>query len=384
MENIESIENINFISENKSYIFKSHLAPLEGPLEKNLDLIQMTGPFWVLASSGSTRSEPRWVVIKKENFLRSAQSVVNFFNLGEQDHWARVLPIYHVSGLSICARAYLQKARVYFYDKKWNPEEFYHWIKVKKITCLSLVPTQIYDLVQAGLNPPSSLRYVFVGGASLDSNVKQQAFNLNWPLIMTFGMTETSAFFSSQRLGKKGYYPLPGAKISQNEEGYLTLNSPGLFEGYFEKNQESKWFYSQETQPHQLWTTSDKIEIHGDGSFDIEGRGEDYIKINGEGICLPDLMKRFVQLNSELIVNHDFVIVAIDHQRKGFHLVIVCDPSAHKTIQAVESWNRQVLGLERLELVFLPKQIWPLSDLGKVQMLKMKDLVRVHLTRGLT
>ena len=107
------------------------------------------GHIW-LATSGSTVL--KWVGLSKQAILASAHAVNMHLQSDGSDKWALALPDFHVGGLGILARSYLSKAAVdnfkLDHQGKWEAQAFYDYLERKGSTLTSLVPSQLYDLVQ--------------------------------------------------------------------------------------------------------------------------------------------------------------------------------------------------------------------------------------------
>ncbi len=66
-------------------------------------------------------------------------------------NWLSVLPIYHISGLSVLLRAVIEGFTVRIVDK-FNAEQILTMIKNERITHISLVPQTLNWLMQQGLH----------------------------------------------------------------------------------------------------------------------------------------------------------------------------------------------------------------------------------------
>jgi len=139
-------------------------------------------------------------LLSKKALLHSARLANQNLQAGSKDKWLISLPFYHVGGISILARAFLSGSSYSIQDGGWNPMSFKNHIEREKITLSSLVPTQVYDLLQEGLKAPSSLRALLVGGDFLPPSFYQKSRNLGWPLLPCYGATETSSHIAAAEL----------------------------------------------------------------------------------------------------------------------------------------------------------------------------------------
>ena len=172
--------------------------------------------FWIATSGSSGR--PKLVALSREALLASAEAVNRHLESGPSDVWVNVLPLFHVGGLSILARAERSGARVAGnLDTSalppWDPREFLDLLEREKATLTSLVPTQVHDLAARELRPPASLRAVLVGGARLTRDLYQAARGLGWPLLPTYGSTELASQAATAELSSLESDKYPSLRI---------------------------------------------------------------------------------------------------------------------------------------------------------------------------
>ncbi|MCE9519375.1 MAG: AMP-binding protein [Verrucomicrobia bacterium] len=132
---------------------------------------------------------PKWVGLPRSAFMASARSVNAHLEATSRDRWLIALPLHHVGGFSILARCHDNGAGFFHWQNKWDAADFAAVCAVEKISLTSLVPTQVFDLVQANLEAPPSLRAIIVGGGSLEKNLGARARTLGWPVLQSYGMT---------------------------------------------------------------------------------------------------------------------------------------------------------------------------------------------------
>lgn len=325
-------------------------------------------PVLLIPTSGTTSLKLKIVVIKKKNFLQAAHRVNLFLKSRPQDSWLVSLPIHHVAGLSILARAYLQGNNTY-YSGKWHPEDFVALIRQQKINYCSLVPTQIFDLVSRRQVAPTALKCVLVGGSALPDTHLQHMKELGWPLLKTFGMTETAAVISTSRDGKY-YEPLPGIDVTLDSTRHLAIRSDSLFEGYLEQN--TKWQFQPKSTANDFWSTEDRAELisASEKKFQILGRDQNMIKIKGELVNMHLLNTRLNELCVEMGLNqNDFVLHSQTDPRNENELFLLATKSQNEdTLRSIiRYFNHQVLPFERVRWYIQVEEI-PRSDLGKVKL----------------
>ena len=168
----------------------------------------------------------------KKHYLHSLKSIENAVEsflkshpLESSDRWWVSLSTRHVAGFSILARSFFGGLKKPF-EKSFVLDV--DLMKSEDITLLSLVPTQIFDIVSKKIEAPPHLKYVFVGGARLSDELFLKANNLGWPLVSCFGATETFAQFSSSK-DNIDFTAYDGWEIKSNNQKELEVKGPSLF-----------------------------------------------------------------------------------------------------------------------------------------------------------
>ena len=216
-----------------------------------------------LRTSGTT-GEPKVRTLRWEVLMHMASLVNDAVRFGPGDSWGWCLPCDHIGGISVLVRALVASAVA----DPGRPADL-----VQRCTHISLVPTQLRDLLDAGVRPTENLRCALVGGASTPPAWIQQALDLGWPLYATWGATETAAAATiGQRSGCEpdGYAgrPLPGIQLSI-EDGEVVACGP----------------FSE----HPI-CTGDLGRLAEDGSLIINGRLDDGFTCGGHNVR-PDAME---------------------------------------------------------------------------------------------
>lgn len=329
----------------------------------------------VTSGSTSARSDEfKIVIIGKEAILSSAEAVNKHLQVTSKDVWLNALPLFHVGGLGVRARAFLSHSKfVDLEDFSWSAESFLRVVNAERITLTTLVPTQVFDLVQRGLPCPQSLRAVVVGGGSLDSELYRQARGLGFSLLPSYGLTESGSQIATASLSSLGKETFPRleilghAQIGFSESGRLKIKSNSLFRGYlyiFESHSEFKPAPLEEG----WFETEDLAEPHGD-SFRILGRGRDYIKVGGEAVNLSQLREQFqlLALKMSPALVQSLALTSASDSRLGQKVVLVQEVDETPELRLiVEEFNRQVLPFQRIKTRWKVTQI-PKSELGKIK-----------------
>lgn len=280
----------------------------------------------LFASSGSSGRQ-KYIVHTRETLLASARSVNTFLEVSEKDVFGLALPPHHVGGFGILSRAYLSGNYGEIFPSKWEAGEFANWVREKQVTITSLVPTQVFDLVQKNLKAPESLRVIVVGGGTLDAHVGKQARGLGWNVLQSYGMTESASQIATsslanleQEFSNERLELLPNWRCRLAETGRLLISGFALAKGilHFENKQ---WRYEA---IHQEFETSDHVLL-GDGFLTFSGRADRIIKIKGE---LLDLERYERELSETLQTT--CVLLALEDRRAGRILKCVSEQELDK------------------------------------------------------
>ena len=388
------IQNIQWVPqiawENKNQLFlvtssklslveKKHLFEIKSEFERK---IENADQYILIPSSGSSQNQDETVkviALKYKSILNSAARVNQFYSLDEIDHWGCVLPLHHVGGLSILARAFLSQSKVFFLDWKNFTID---WIINSKITLLSLVPTQLYDILQLGLECPKHIKFVFLGGGSVSEDLWNQAKKLHWPIVQTFGMTETASMIAYKNDFASAYKTFPNVAIEDVNQ-YLKISCDSLADYFVIKNLKSGEIKIQSYDTSSDLLTNDQVEIVSQNEFHFIQRDNEYIKILGEGVSLPELRFKIeklitVSFNSKLDSRY-ITIVEVPHLRNGFDLIgVVADQFRNQSDQIkqlLQVYNETSKPYEKITRIQFISN-WPTTDLGKIKFNTLKEILK--------
>lgn len=329
-------------------------------------------PSLVLASSGSSAGswrEIKLILISKRAFLTAAHSVCERFAIGPKDVLMNSLPLFHVGGLSIGARAHVSGARLAERPEgaAASLDDLWKDVLSSRATVLSLVPTQLYDLLERKIPVPAHLRLVFMGGAALTSELETQARAKKWPLIATYGMTETAAMFAvrTETDPQKGFEPLPHVELSRSESGLLRVRGESLATGYGRLDPAGGWRWTS-LQDHQGWFTTEDRVFEREGRWHLQGRDSDFVKILGEAVNLGFLRDRLEREALRMGLDpRGFHLTWLPDERRGASLVLFVEDRMPDLAELVQVFHDEALPFEKIQeqrrIARLPR-----TPLGKI------------------
>ncbi len=252
----------------------------------------------ILHTSGSS-DEPKAVVHSLENHLFSAERAISKLHLRSTDRWLLRLPLWHVSGMSIVFRCLVSGAEIIIPDPQIS---LFEALSSQQITHVSIVGAQLIQLLDK--SPPLSLRAVIVGGGPTPPHHIAKALDQGWPILTTYGMTETSSMITLSDhtfpIGSSGRL-LEGNELKFTDDGEILLRSPAVCSGYLHElelqsvTDEDGWLHSgdigymDESGELYIMSRKDNMFISGGENISPEEIENVLLKYNGveEAIVVP-------------------------------------------------------------------------------------------------
>lgn len=336
----------------------------------------------VFTSSGST-GHPKLTVLTRSALLASAKQVVDWLGITAEDHLICPLPLYHVGGFGMLARARVAGAEFSMPDEKWDARRFAYQTWESGASVASLVPAQVFDLVRDRVPCPKSMRMVVVGGGHLATDLDSEARQLGWPILVSFGMTEAGSQIATEKAGSPapapGWLPvLDGWEVSNDPDGRLRLRGAALFTGSI-LHRESGWVFEPAKLEDGWFTANDFADLRQkDGRTWLwpRGRSDDSIKIRGELVSLANAQKELEGLaRGHGVDPRSVALIDVADRRTGRLLVLTGEPSAAGSLPALkDAFNRRAPAFARIERVVELTNI-PRSPLGKLLRAKLRALL---------
>ncbi len=158
----------------------------------------------VIATSGST-GVPKGVELAAAALRASATASLRRIGAGAGDRWLCCLPAFHIAGLGILVRSLVGGTEPVIAAKA-DPDV----IAASGCAYLSLVPTQLRRLLAAGAGP-GQVKTVLLGGAAAGGDLLPAARAAGWPVVTTYGMSETCGGCVYDGVPLDGVSAAPGA-----------------------------------------------------------------------------------------------------------------------------------------------------------------------------
>lgn len=220
----------------------------------------------VIATSGST-GVPKGVELSAAALYASATASLRRVGARPGDRWLCCLPSFYIGGLGVLVRSLVAGT-----DPVVTPSASPQVLAAADCPHVSLVPTQLRRLLDAG-SGPGPVKTVLLGGAAAPAGLLAQAERAGWPVVTTYGMSETCGGCVYDGL------PLDGVSVVVDAAGRIHVAGPVLFSGYRLQPSETGaalaggWF-----------RTADLGEMTADGRLVVRGRADDVIISGGSKI----------------------------------------------------------------------------------------------------
>jgi O-succinylbenzoic acid--CoA ligase len=221
----------------------------------------------VMYTSGTTGG-PKEVKLSYDNWLWNAVGSALALGLDPDERWLCPMPLSHVGGLSIQIRSTIYASAVVLHGRfdtdavraaLMDPEA--------GVTLVSLVPTMLSRLLDAGLHEPPTLRWALLGGGPIAPALLERARVAGVPVSPSYGMTEACSQIVT------GGWPLLGLElqIAEAPVGEVLVRGRAVASDALSAD---GWLH-----------TGDLGSLDERGRLTIEGRISDTIVSGGENVA---------------------------------------------------------------------------------------------------
>jgi o-succinylbenzoate---CoA ligase len=266
-------------------------------------------PAIVVHTSG-TSGRPKRVELTHGNWLWSALGAHTAMGLRPDERWLCALPLSHVGGLSILVRSAIYATTAIVHER-FDAER----ALASDHTVISVVPTTLRRLLDAGLSGGSALRTALVGGAPIPPALIERAAEVGVAAMETYGLTEACSQVTTA--GR----PLFCTRVALEPDGEIVVGGPTV---------------APAAGPRL--STGDLGAWTDDGRLAIVGRKTDTIVTGGENVAPAEV--------EAVLEAHPAVAEAAVHARsdpewgEAVVATVVLRPGAEADIAELQAFAR--------------------------------------------
>jgi O-succinylbenzoic acid--CoA ligase len=327
-------------------------APLDGEPDADAPLTavhDLAAPAIVVHTSGTT-SGARPIELTYGNWLWSALGSAVALGLDPQERWLCTLPLSHVGGLSILLRSAIYATTAILhegFDAGAVVDELAHG----GVTLVSVVPTTLARLLDAGLRDPPRLRAAFVGGGPIAPALLARATAANVPTVTTYGLTEACSQVTT------GGPALFCTRLRIAADGEILVAGPTVAPG---ARADDGWLH-----------TGDLGRLHAAGDLTVTGRAADTIVTGGENVAPAEV--EAVLASHPAVADVGVHGVADDEWGERVVATIVLREGAGATAQELAGYCRVRLARYKVPKVFRFSLDLPRTQSGKLLRRDLED-----------
>ncbi|MEL6270326.1 MAG: o-succinylbenzoate--CoA ligase [Chloroflexota bacterium] len=369
MHNVDEMVTVDYLVSLDGKLPHGYIAVRVGRKSPDLSATQA-----IVFTSG-TSGKPKGVEITFGNHFYSAMASAYRLGLNPNDRWLSVLPLYHVGGLAVIFRSTLYGITTVLHDR-FDIDRIQYSFDYHGITMISLVPTMLYRMIEAGVRWPDSLRLILLGGAAAPPELLQRAFDMGLPIAPTYGLTEAASQVATMRpedaWKKPGSVGKPlmftsvriadenGGSVPAGEYGEVLVGGPTVMKGYYKNDDaNAKTLFNGELR------TGDIGYLDEDGDLWLVQRRSDLIVSGGENVY-PAEVENVLRGHPAV---REAVVVGVNHPEWGQQVAaaIQLADGATLTEQELTDYSREHLAGYKQPRRILFVEAFPQTASGKIQ-----------------
>jgi O-succinylbenzoic acid--CoA ligase len=230
----------------------------------------LSAPAAIIQTSG-TSGVAKPITLTYGNWLWSALGSATALRSPGPERWLCALPLSHVGGLSILVRGAISGGTALVHDR-WDTQRVLRALMEDDVTLVSVVPTTLARLLDAGLSHPPALRCALVGGGPVAPELLRRAAAAGVPVAQTYGLTEACSQVTTQRPGDAqadAGPPLFCTRVRVADDGEIHVRGLTV----------------AGSDPQFELATGDLGRLDAEGRLTVVGRKADTIVTGGENVA---------------------------------------------------------------------------------------------------
>lgn len=332
----------------------------------------------VIVPTSGTMARPKLALLPLDRLAASARAWNEA--LPDASGWLLSLGLAHVAGIGIASRAAAAGVPVVvasdvdalaLLEAIRNAAE-----RGTVVSHLSLVAAQMAGLLDTtgDAPPPGGVSAVILGGGPIPADLVARARAAGWPVLPSYGMTETASGVVTQALDGDPAdvdtvgRPLPGVRL-RLRGGEIQVRGPMVFAGYLDDPAATSVALTGDG-----WLrTGDLGRLTTDGRLRIDGRADGLIISGGENVSPAEV--------EAALATHpgvrEVAVVGV-HDPTWGHVpvaLVVMEPGADPSDEALTAHARGRLARYKVPARIVRVPSLPHTSLGKVQRRDLPALV---------
>ncbi|MBJ7331142.1 MAG: AMP-binding protein [Solirubrobacteraceae bacterium] len=239
------------------------------PMSKGVIVVSLDDPgpdpTAIVVHTSGTTSAPKPIGLTDANFWWSAAGSAVALGHDPHERWLCAMPLAHVGGLSILIRAAIGGTTAILHPGFDAERVARDLASPEGPTLISVVPTMLSRLLDAGVTNPPALRAALVGGGPIPPALVERARAAGIRCVTTYGMTEACSQITT------GGPPLFCTRVRIAPDGEILVRSPTVAPGALA---DDGWLH-----------TGDLGQRDDAGHLAITGRLADTIVTGGENVA---------------------------------------------------------------------------------------------------
>jgi len=331
----------------------------------------------IIYTSGTT-GRPKGAMLSHGNLLSNAAACAQAIEVGADDRFLTVLPLFHSFGATVCMILPIILGAHSVLLPRFNPSEVLQALSAYRITVFAGVPAMYGVLLNvrdlSGMDF-SSLRLCVTGGAPCPPKFIP-AFRERFGALLAegYGPTEASPVVSvnppsgTQKIGSTGP-PVPGVELAIADEqgawlpvgevGEVCVRGPNVMQGYWQAPEAT----AEAIRDGWLFT-GDMGRLDEDGYLYIVDRKKDMIIVSGMNVYPREVEDAIYQLPAV----GDCAVVGEPSERRGEDVkafVVLKEGQALSEEQVLEHCRRYLASFKVPRTVVFAQDL-PRSGTGKI------------------
>jgi len=250
-----------------------------------------TNNFTEISTSGTTGT-PKKIQISKQAMIASALATSQYFKIYQQAKALHCLPVQYIAGKMMFIRAIILGWDLVYVEPSSEP--------MKNLSInfdfVAMVPLQ----VENSINKLHLIKNIIIGGAKINSNLREQLLNASTNVYETYGMTETVTHIATKLVSETNFKALPNVFFKVDHRDCLVIHAPHVTD--------------------EIVVTNDIVELINEFEFVWKGRADNVINTGGVKI-FPEK----VEEKLDFYIKSRFFVAGIPDQRLGFKLILVVE-----------------------------------------------------------